>query len=71
MDRENIVRLVISDSGIGIKKSFEKKSGIDYDTDAGLFEMALTTPISSKRKFFNKQKFPCSLCEYKQTCWER
>jgi anti-sigma regulatory factor (Ser/Thr protein kinase) len=51
MDRENVVRLVISDSGIGIVNSFEKIDGIDFDSNAKLLEMALTTPISSKREF--------------------
>ncbi len=48
--KENIVRLCISDSGIGIEKSFEN-SGIRYDSPANLIELALTTPISSKREF--------------------
>ncbi len=48
---ENIARLVISDSGIGIRKSFEQKSEITYSTGAELIEKALTTPISSKREF--------------------
>ncbi len=48
---ENIARLVISDSGIGIKKSFESKSEITFGSGAELIEMALTTPISSKREF--------------------
>lgn len=51
LDGENIVRLVISDSGIGIKKSFQNNSNIQYDSEAKLIEMALTTPISSKRQF--------------------
>ncbi len=49
--QENIVRLVISDSGIGILKSFENKTEIQYKTPAELLEMNLTTPISSKREF--------------------
>jgi len=48
---ENIARLVISDSGIGIRKSFEQKSEITYSSGAELIEKALTTPISSKREF--------------------
>jgi len=48
---ENIARLVIADSGIGIKGSFASKSDIRYDTGAELIEMALTKPISSKREF--------------------
>ncbi len=51
MDRENIVRMVISDSGIGIVNSFEKIDGLDFNSHAKLIEMALTTPISSKREF--------------------
>jgi anti-sigma regulatory factor (Ser/Thr protein kinase) len=49
--KENIVRLSISDSGIGIKESFENMSAVIYDTPAHLIELALTTPISSKREF--------------------
>ena len=49
--KENIVRLVISDSGIGIAKSFELRKDIRYDSEAHLIELALTTPISSKREF--------------------
>ncbi|MBN1495268.1 MAG: sensor histidine kinase [Spirochaetes bacterium] len=48
--KENIVRLSISDSGIGIVKSFEN-SGIKYDSPGHLIELAVTTPISSKREF--------------------
>ena len=48
---ENIARLVISDSGIGIQKSFSEKGGLGYSGGAELIEMALTTPISSKREF--------------------
>ena len=48
---ENIARLVISDSGIGILESFREKKGISYAGGAELIEMALTTPISSKREF--------------------
>jgi len=48
--KENIVRLSIGDSGIGIQKSFES-SEIRYDSPAHLVEMALTTPLSSKREF--------------------
>ena len=51
MDRKNIVRLVISDSGIGIKQSFQNNSDLDFESDAKLIQMALTTPISSKREF--------------------
>ena len=49
--RENIFRLVIGDSGIGIRQSFENKKPIDFESTASLIEMALTTPISSKRDF--------------------
>jgi hypothetical protein len=49
--KENIVRLVISDSGIGIRKSFENNTNIKYSSVAELIESALTTPISSKRDF--------------------
>ncbi len=51
LGRENILRVVISDSGIGIEKSFDERSDIKYDSSAKLIEMVLTTPISSKRKF--------------------
>ncbi len=51
MDRENMLRLVISDSGIGITRSFENRNDIEYKSEAELLEKALTTPISSKRKF--------------------
>ncbi|OHD68777.1 MAG: hypothetical protein A2W19_10970 [Spirochaetes bacterium RBG_16_49_21] len=49
--RENIVRLSIGDSGIGIKRSFENSGAIAYDSPAHLIDLALTTPISSKREF--------------------
>ncbi|HPJ35883.1 MAG TPA: ATP-binding protein [Spirochaetota bacterium] len=48
---ENIARLVISDSGVGIRRSFEAKNDIKFSTGADIIEMALTTPISSKREF--------------------
>ncbi len=48
---ENIARLVISDSGIGIIESFRDKHDIKYAGGAELIELALTTPISSKREF--------------------
>jgi len=48
---ENIARLVISDSGIGILKSFSSRDDLHYAGAAELIEMALTTPISSKREF--------------------
>lgn len=48
---ENIARLVISDSGIGILKSFSARDDLNFSGTAELIEMALTTPISSKREF--------------------
>ena len=48
---ENIARLVIADSGIGILKSFSGRGDLQYSGGAELIEMALTTPISSKREF--------------------
>ena len=48
---ENIARLVISDSGIGIMKSFNSRNDIKYTEGSELIELALTTPISSKREF--------------------
>ncbi len=51
MGKENIVRLVISDSGIGIRKSFENTASVSYDSTADLIEKAITMPISSKREF--------------------
>lgn len=49
--KENIVRLVISDSGVGIAGSFEAGRGIDFSSPADLIEKALTLPVSSKRDF--------------------
>ena len=49
--KENIVCLVISDSGVGIAGSFEAGRGIDYKSPADLIEKALTLPVSSKRDF--------------------
>jgi len=49
--RENVVRLVISDSGIGITKSFDEIEGIIFESVAELIKLVFTTPISSKRKF--------------------
>ena len=40
----------ISDSGIGIKASFEKKPEIKFESTAHLIQKVLTTPISSKRR---------------------
>lgn len=48
---ENIARLVISDSGIGIMKSFGSRPDVVYGSGAELIEMAVTQPISSKREF--------------------
>lgn len=48
---ENIARLVISDSGIGIIQSFSGRSDLKYSAGSELIQMALTTPISSKREF--------------------
>ena len=48
---ENIARLVISDSGIGILESFSSREDIKYTEGSELIELALTTPISSKREF--------------------
>jgi anti-sigma regulatory factor (Ser/Thr protein kinase) len=50
LGKENIVRLTIGDSGIGILKSF-KHNDVAFDTPAHLIELALTTPLSSKREF--------------------
>lgn len=49
--KQQVVRLVISDSGIGIRESFSSKSGIAYRSPAQLIELAITTTISSKREF--------------------
>lgn len=48
---EDIARLVISDSGIGIIQSFSNRNDINYVEGSELIELALTTPISSKREF--------------------
>jgi anti-sigma regulatory factor (Ser/Thr protein kinase) len=48
---QQIVRLVISDSGIGIRESFASKPGITFESPAHLIELAATTTISSKREF--------------------
>jgi hypothetical protein len=48
--KENFVRLAIGDSGIGILKSFGNRD-IVFDSPAHLMELAITTPISSKREF--------------------
>jgi hypothetical protein len=49
--KQQVVRLVISDSGIGIRESFASKSGIAFRSPAQLIELAITTTISSKREF--------------------
>ena len=51
MGSDRIVRLVIADSGIGFRESFSGKTDLSYESTAKLIEMALTTPISSKRRF--------------------
>ncbi len=48
---EHILRLVICDSGIGIRESFAQKKEVRYESHAELIEMALTTNLSSKREF--------------------
>ena len=48
---ENIARLVISDSGIGMMQSFGSRPDVVYGSGAELIEMALTQPLSSKREF--------------------
>ena len=42
---------VISDSGIGIPKSFENNDTMKGEASAKIIEMAIMTPISSKRQF--------------------
>jgi hypothetical protein len=48
---EHVVRLVIMDSGIGIRESFSGRSEFASEPGSGIIEKALTTPISSKRRF--------------------
>jgi hypothetical protein len=48
---EHIVRLVIADSGIGIKESFALNPALYSEAPAKLIELALTTPLSSKRRY--------------------
>ncbi|MDA3899377.1 MAG: ATP-binding protein [Spirochaetes bacterium] len=50
-NRENVIRLVIADSGIGIEESFSKEQKEQYGTGAELIKNALTSPISGKREF--------------------
>jgi sensor histidine kinase regulating citrate/malate metabolism len=49
-EKMSILRLCISDSGIGIAKSFEKKT-IEFESAAHLIEKAIMMPISSKRDY--------------------
>ncbi len=49
MGRSNIVRLVIGDSGIGIRKTFEEVDYMDFSSTSELLEKVMTMPISSKR----------------------
>lgn len=50
--KENIFRLAIADSGVGIKESFaESKNDLPYATNADLIAAVLTKPVSSKRQF--------------------
>lgn len=51
LNSDHVVRLVISDSGIGIRESFTGKKDISGDTTASLIEKVLTTPLSSKRDY--------------------
>jgi anti-sigma regulatory factor (Ser/Thr protein kinase) len=50
-NRENVVRLVIADSGIGIEDSFSEEQKQKYGTGSELLENAMTHPISGKREF--------------------
>jgi sensor histidine kinase regulating citrate/malate metabolism len=49
--RENIVRLVIADSGIGIKESFSGDSRFAGISSADVIREAYSKPVSSKREF--------------------
>jgi len=49
--KQQVARLVIADSGIGIQESFASKPAISYRSPAQLIELAITTTISSKRDF--------------------
>jgi len=49
--KDKIFRLVIVDSGVGIKSSFEQKQEILFSSTSDLIKKVLTTPISSKREF--------------------
>jgi len=48
---EHVVRLVIMDSGIGIRESFSAREELASLAGSHVIEKALTTPISSKRRF--------------------
>jgi anti-sigma regulatory factor (Ser/Thr protein kinase) len=48
--REKVMRLVIADSGIGIRESFESADGFVIESTASMIEAAYSTPISSKRE---------------------
>lgn len=48
---EHVVRLVIADSGIGIRASFSGREEFAGEQGSRIIERALTTPISSKRRF--------------------
>ncbi len=48
---EHVVRLVIVDSGIGIRESFSGREEFASEHGSRIIERALTTPISSKRRF--------------------
>ncbi len=48
---EHVVRLVIVDSGIGIRESFSGREEFACEHGSRIIERALTTPISSKRRF--------------------
>lgn len=50
-ERENVLRLIIADSGIGIRKSFEMNTDRSIESTSGIIQEAITEPISSKRPF--------------------
>ncbi|MFW5808548.1 MAG: ATP-binding protein [Spirochaetota bacterium] len=50
-NRDNVVRLAIADSGIGIEESFSEKQRKQFGHGADLLKNALTKPISGKREF--------------------
>jgi len=51
MGTSQIARLVIADSGIGIRESFSAREELASLAGSHVIEKALTTPISSKRRF--------------------